>query len=319
VKFFIVTPEAPRSTLGNAVTANRWAEILRELGHEVAVATQWKPGADEECDVMIGLHARRSFPSIERFHRVHPGVPLIVAMTGTDLYGDLPAGNPEAQRSIELATRIVVLQEAGLEGLPEGLRGKVSVIYQSAIAPANPRPPRQDCLEVCVLSHLRDVKDPLLAANAARLLPDRSRVRVVHAGRALSSDWEQAAREEERKNPRYEWLGDLPHEEAMYLLSGSRYLVLSSLMEGGASVIAEAVACGIPVLCSKIPGNIGMLGADYWGYFSPRGLGELAEMLGLLESTPSTHEDLRQHILTLQPRFSPTQERTSWRRLLAAL
>ena len=121
------------------------------------------------------------------------------------------------------------------------------------------------------MSHLRDVKDPLLAANAARLLPDRSRVRVVHAGRALSSDWEQAAREEERKNPRYEWLGDLPHEEAMYLLSGSRYLVLSSLMEGGASVIAEAVACGIPVLCSKIPGNIGMLGADYWGYFSPRG------------------------------------------------
>ena len=138
MKFFIVTPEAPRSTLGNAVTANRWAEILRELGHEVAVATQWKPGADEECDVMIGLHARRSFPSIERFHRVHPGVPLIVALTGTDLYGDLPAGNPEAQRSIELATRIVVLQEAGLEGLPEGLRGKVSVIYQSAIAPANP-------------------------------------------------------------------------------------------------------------------------------------------------------------------------------------
>src|SRR5439155_564181 len=136
---------------------------------------------------------------------------------------------------------------------------------------------------------------------------------------AISSDWEQAAREEERRNPRYAWLGDLPHEEAMYLLSGSRYLVLSSLMEGGASVIAEAVACGIPVLCSKIPGNIGMLGADYWGYFSPRGLGELAEMLGLLESTPSTHEDLRQHILTLQPRFSPTQEPTSWRRLLAAL
>src|SRR5207244_49857 len=172
----------------------------------------------------------------------------------------LPAGNPEAQRSIELATRIVVLQEAGLEGLPEGLRGKVSVIYQSAIAPANPRPPRQDCLEVCVLSHLRDVKDPLLAANAARLLPDRSRVRVVHAGRALSSDWEQAAREEERKNPRYEWHGDLPHEEAMYLLSASRHLVLSSWMEGGVSAMGAAGASGSPGLGSRRTVHLGVMG-----------------------------------------------------------
>src|SRR5947209_13912535 len=109
------------------------------------------------------------------------------------------------------------------------MRPKVSVIYQSAVAPASPRPPRQDCLEVCVLSHLRDVKDPLLAASAARLLPEESRVRIVHAGRALSSVWESAARAEERKNPRYEWLGDLPHDEPLYLLSGSRYLVLPAL------------------------------------------------------------------------------------------
>src|SRR5436309_1722022 len=212
VKIVIVTPEAPRSTLGNAVTANRWAEILRELTHEVVIATEWTSRVSNNCDVLIALHARRSFPSIDRFHQTHAGLPLIVAMTGTDLYGDLPAGNPEAHRSIELATHIVVLQEAGPEGLPETLRGKAMVIYQSAVAPANPRPPRQDILEVCVLSHLRDVKDPLLAASAARLLPEESRVRIVHAGRALSSDWESAARDEERKNPRYEWLGDLPHD-----------------------------------------------------------------------------------------------------------
>jgi len=319
VKIVIVTPEAPRSTLGNAVTANRWAEILRELSHEVVIATEWTSRVSNNCDVLIALHARRSFPSIDRFHQTHAGLPLIVAMTGTDLYGDLPAGNPEAHRSIELATHIVVLQEAGPEGLPETLRGKAMVIYQSAVAPANPRPPRQDILEVCVLSHLRDVKDPLLAASAARLLPEESRVRIVHAGRALRSDWESAARDEERKNPRYEWLGDLAHDEALYLLSGSRYLVLSSLMEGGASVIAEAVACGVPVLCSRVPGNVGMLGPNYSGYFPPRGLRELVDMLRLLESTPSMHEDQRQRILALQSRFSPEEERGSWRRLLGAL
>jgi len=316
VRIVLVTPESPRSTLGNAVTANRWAEILNELGHEAVIATEWMPGVDGECDVLIALHARRSSPSIERFHRTHPGSPLIVAMTGTDLYGDLPAGNSEARQSIELATRIVVLQEAGIEGLIETVREKVSVIYQSAVAPANHRLPRQDCLEVCVLSHLREVKDPLLAAHAARLLPDESRIRIVHAGRALSSDWEAAARDEERKNLRYEWLGDLPHDAAMHLLSGSRYLVLSSLMEGGASVIAEAVVCGVPVLCSKIPGNVGMLGPSYRGYFPPRGLRELVDMLHLLESTPRMHEDLRRNIFALQPRFSPENERASWHRLL---
>ena len=315
----IVTPEAPRSTLGNAVTANRWADLLRELGHNVVVAMEWADGAAGDCDLLIALHARRSYPSVERFHRTHSRFPLIVAMTGTDLYDDLPAGNPEAEGSIELATRIVVLQEAGPEGLPETIRPKVSVIYQSALAPANPRPLRQDCLEVCVLSHLRDVKDPLLAANAARLLPDESRVRIVHAGRALNSDWEAAAREQERKNPRYEWVGDQSHDQAMHLLSGSRYLVLSSLMEGGASVIAEAVACGVPVLCSRIPGNIGMLGINYRGYFEPRDLVGLTEKLRFAEACPSMHEDLRRDILTHQPRFSPQQERASWRQLLARL
>ena len=318
MKISIVTPEAPRSTLGNAITANRWAGILGELGHDVTLTMEWMPGRDSDCDVLIALHARRSNPSIEQFHRAHPGFPLIVAMTGTDLYIDLPAGNAEAQRSIELATRIVVLQQAGLDEFPETMREKVSVIYQSAVPPAKRRRPREDCIEVCVLSHLRRVKDPLLAANAARFLEDESRIRVVHAGRALDPDWEAAAREQERKNPRYTWLGELPHDEAMYLLSGARYLVHSSLMEGGASVIAEAVVCGIPVLCSRIPGNIGMLGS-YWGYFVPGDPSDLAEMFRFVESDPLIHADLRENMLVLQLRFSPEKERESWRRLLATL
>src|SRR5207247_11314451 len=112
-------------------------------------------------------------------------------------------------------------QDAGPEGLPDSMRRKVSAIYQSAVARAHSRALRQDCLEVCVLSHLRDVKDPLLAASAARLLPDESRVRIVHAGGALNSDWEAAGREQESKNRRYEWVGDRPHDQAMYLFTGS--------------------------------------------------------------------------------------------------
>jgi putative glycosyltransferase (TIGR04348 family) len=323
VKILIVTPEAPRSTLGNAVTANRWAGILRQFGHDVTLAMEWMPAApgvpriDAECDVLISLHARRSHPSIERFRRAYPARPVILALTGTDLYGDLPAGNPEARQSLELATRIVSLQEAASDGVPESIRSRISVIYQSAVAPANPRVPREDCFEVCVLSHLRDVKDPLIVAYVARRLPSSSRLRVIHAGRALNSDWEARAREEERTNTRYFWLGDQPHDEAKQLLSGSRALILPSLMEGGASVIAEAVACGVPVVCSKIPGNIGMLGRDYQGYFTPRDETELAEKLRLIEKDPAFLENLRRHIVALRPRFSPQAERAAWSDLLA--
>ena len=316
MKIVLVTPEPPDSTLGNAITANRWADILRQLGHHASITTEW---IHEECDVLIALHARRSNPSIERFRQAHPARPLLVALTGTDLYGDLPAGNAEAHRSLALATRVIALQEGARDELPEDIRRKLVAIYQSAVAPSNPRQPSADHFEVCVLSHLRDVKDPLRAAWAARELPSGSRIRIVHAGRALTPEWEMKAREEERINARYRWLGDQPHDAAMQLLCGARLLVLSSLMEGGASVIAEAVVCGVPILCSNIPGNVGMLGPDYPGYFRVQDTHHLAGLLHRVEADRRFAETLRHHILSYQSRFTPETERASWSRLLATL
>ena len=318
MKIGIVTPEASGSTLGNAVTADRWSEILRGLGHSVQITPEWVPETKDDCDLLVALHARRSHQSVVRFRRSYPDRPLIVALTGTDLYGDLPA-NPEARASLELATRIVALQKAARDRLEETFRAKLSVIYQSAVPPLNQRQPLSDIFEVCVLSHLRDVKDPLRAALAAGALPLQSRVHVRHAGRALSAEWATIAKEQERVNHRYRWLGDLPHDRAMDLLSGARVLVLTSLMEGGSSAIAEAVTCGIPVICSDIAGNIGMLGADYPGYFRTEDTGHLAELLRLAETDRDFLQSLHQRVLALQPRFTPEAESASWSRLLTGL
>ena len=315
MKIVIVTPEAPGTTLGNAVTADRWSGILRGLGHQVEITREWVPEIKDDCDLLVALHARRSHKSIVRFRRCYPERPLIVALTGTDLYGDLPA-NPEARASLELAARIVALQEAARDQLEEALRPKLSVIYQSAVPPLKSRQPLTDSFEVCVLSHLRDVKDPLRAAWAARRLSLESRVYVQHAGRALSVEWATKAKEEERVNRRYKWFGDLPHDRAMYLLSGARLLVLSSLMEGGSSAIAEAVTCGIPVICSNIPGNVGMLGRDYPGYFRPEDTTHLSELLEVAEKHEDFLQALHRRIIALQPRFTPEAESASWSRLL---
>ncbi|HXG67357.1 MAG TPA: hypothetical protein VNO70_19795 [Blastocatellia bacterium] len=127
MKIGIITPAPPRSRYGNRVTALRWARILRSLGHRVVISQSY---AGDPFDLLIALHARRSHAAIARFRRERPASPLVVALTGTDLYRDLPRSR-QARHSLELATRIVVLQPAALAELPPRLRDKARVIYQS--------------------------------------------------------------------------------------------------------------------------------------------------------------------------------------------
>ncbi len=127
MKICLVTPAPARSRKGNRVTALRWTRMLRDLGHRVAVEEEY---GGQRCDMMVALHARRSHASIDRFHRVHPDLPLVLALTGTDLYGDIHT-DPQAQESLEMASRFVLLQPAGIAELPERLRPKARVITQS--------------------------------------------------------------------------------------------------------------------------------------------------------------------------------------------
>jgi putative glycosyltransferase (TIGR04348 family) len=315
VKVLIVTPESPTLPLGNTITATRWAGILRSLGHEVDIAEAWN---GEDCDLLIALHARRSAESVQRFRLAHARRPLIVALTGTDLYRDLQSSY-SAHQSLELATRIVGLQEAARDELDDSARAKTRIIYQSAAPPLRRGQVSNDYFDVCVLSHLRDVKDPLRAAYAARLLPAESRIRITHAGRVLQPEWEEKAGAEERANPRYRWIGEQSHDAAMELLSASRLLVLSSKIEGGANAIGEAVVCGVPVLCSDVAGNIGMLGSDYPGYFPLADTARLAGLLRRAEVDSGFLTELRTFIHKFQRRFAPQQELASWSRLIAEL
>src|SRR5262249_3660135 len=154
----------------NRVTAVRWSRLLRQLGHRVTLRLDY---GGERADVLVALHARRSFPAIEHWQRMRPNRPVILALTRTDVYGEVRT-DPAAQRAMELAWRLVVLQPLALNELPECLRPKGRVIYQSTEAPAVRPRARNERFEVCVLAHLRPVKDPFRAAWASRLLPASS-------------------------------------------------------------------------------------------------------------------------------------------------
>src|SRR5205814_10075590 len=97
---------------------------------------------NQKVDILIALHARRSHASIAQFREAHPDWPIILALTGTDVYHDIQQNAP-ARRSLELADRIVVLQPHALRELKPPEQKKARVIYQSVKPPARLRKPQR--------------------------------------------------------------------------------------------------------------------------------------------------------------------------------
>jgi putative glycosyltransferase (TIGR04348 family) len=300
-RLFLVTPAGAGTRNGNRHTALRWATLLRACGHRVRVALAWQ---GELCDALIALHARRSADSIARFAAT--GKPLVVTLTGTDLYKDLP-DSAEARRSLELADRVNVLQDAALAELDAATRRKARVVYQSA-DPHTRRDPPRDRFRACVIGHLRGEKDPLRAAIALSLLPEK-KIEVVHIGASLDPALGKEAEAWMAREPRYRWLGAVPHGRALRWLAKSHVLVVSSLMEGGANVIAEAARIGTPVLASRMSGNVGMLGDRYPGYYPVRNEAALASLMVRAASDRKFLKALHDALRERRHLFAPASER----------
>lgn len=314
MRILVVTPARKGARNGNRVTAVRWARLLRRLGHVVRLAEAYE---GQPSDLLVALHARKSHPSVERFRGERPRTPVVVALTGTDLYDDL-ARSAEARDSLERANLLVTLQPLAIHALPAHVRGKARAIVQSASAPAR-LPPRAPGVQACVLAHLREVKDPFLAARAVRLLPARSRVHVLHCGGPLDAGSAERAREEMVANARWRWAGPRPRAEALCTLAASRALVVSSRYEGGANAVSEAIACGVPVLSTRIAGSVGVLGEAYPGFFPVGDDAALANLLLRLEEDPSFEQMLRDHVAALRPLVAPEREMGAWGELLDEL
>lgn len=314
----LVSPAASGSLNGNGVTADRWAAVLRDLGHDVRISQHYHGPGPEPVRALIALHARKSGEAVLRFRADHPKAPVVVALTGTDLYPDLRSNGVRAE-VLAAADRFVVLQEHGVAQLDPPLRSRARVIVQSL--PALPRrPPRPDVFEVAFLAHLRPVKDPLRPALAVRLLPPASRVRITHLGAPLDDSLAARASAEAADNPRYDWLGPLPRECALEVLARSRLLLLTSWYEGGANVVTEALAAGVPVVSSAIPGSTGLLGADYPGYYPPGDTEALAALLDAVENDRGgVLSALEARCARLRWLVEPARERQAWADLLTEL
>lgn len=315
MRIALVTPAPARSRSGNRATANRWARLLRGLGHRVDVIVDY---AGEPADLMIGLHAWRSASAIRAFHERYPGRPLVVVLTGTDAYRFIHSHRQETLASLTRADRIVGLHALIGDAIPQAYRDKLRVIFQSA----RPLPGRQApkrFFRVCMAGHLREEKDPLRPALAARDLPPHSRIRIDAYGKAHTPEWATLAAEEAVRNPRYHWHGEIGHAQLRQVYRRSHLLVLSSRMEGGANVISEALMAGLPVIASKIPGSVGLLGPDYPGYYPVEDSAALRELMLKAESDAVFYARLREACEQRQHLFSEQAERQAWSDLLDEL
>jgi len=259
----IVSPANAKANNGNWHTAARWARFLSR-DYAVNVVQQWTV-KDPLPNVMLALHARRSAESMVQFRKVRAGGGLILALTGTDVYGDIHT-NEAAQRSLEIADQLILLQPNAMLELPQALRRKCATIFQSATTlTAGARSLRH--FNIVQVGHLRVEKDPFTPITALRMLPASSKVRLTQIGTALDAHHADTLAVVLQHEQRLRWLGGLSRAQTRQHIKRAQLLVIASKMEGGANVIVEAITAGTPVIASHISGNIGMLGEDYPGFF----------------------------------------------------
>jgi putative glycosyltransferase (TIGR04348 family) len=308
----IVTPSLAAANNGNWQTAARWARMLRGP-YRVRIVTTWQAG-DAPPALLIALHARRSAQSIAAFAAAHPQRPLIVALTGTDLYRDI-AIDAAARRSLQLATRLIVLNSLGARQLPPQLRAKAAVVVQSA--PPRGVVPKARQFTIAVVGHLRDEKNPQLVWRVIEGWPAAVPLRVLHAGRALDPALGRQARRVARRDARYTWLGDQPRGHVRRRVAAAHVLLHPSAMEGGALAVIEAVTAHTPVIGSRIDGNVGLLGARYPGWFAPDDADAARALLLRAATQPRFLARLARQCDRRADFFAPAREQRDLRRVVA--
>ncbi|MCF8167706.1 MAG: TIGR04348 family glycosyltransferase [Rhodoferax sp.] len=328
----IVSPALSDANNGNWQTARRWQGMLAAQ-HTVRIVRDWAADPAPNDQVMLALHARRSASSVQAWAQAHGSAGLAVVLTGTDLYRDI-AVDVQAQQSLDLAQRLVVLQEQGPLAVPSHWRKKTEVIVQSVPTRQTHRKTTRH-LRALMVGHLRAEKDPLTLFAAAQLLDTEPTILIDHIGAPLEDALGQAALDTSRHHRHYRWLGEQDHEATLRRIQGAHVLVHASRMEGGAHVVMEAVCSGTPVLASRIPGNVGMLGTDYAGYFEVGDAQGLARLLRQCrdelvqagsEATPAEPagaggllSQLQRQCVLRAPLFSPVRERAALLALVDAL
>jgi len=308
MRVLVTTPYGVDSLQGNTVSAKRIASLLEEAGLESVVVSD---GDDfSNTDVLIALHARKSAHFIDDYLSKNPRGKVLLYLTGTDLYADIPNGCAICQRTMQLADKLVVSQEASLNSVPDQFHSKTEVIYTSIELPEVVSTEVDEVPLISCVGHLRAVKKPLMGVKAMQLIEGDLQLKLL--GNVVDEDLGAEAHMWQKKDERFQWLGCVSHEKTMEWVSRSVATLNTSVMEGGANSVGESIVLGVPVLASNIEGNVGMLGEDYDGYFSAESEAELAELMQRVIYDEVFLEHLREQVRKRSVKFTRENEKRGW-------
>jgi len=315
VNILINSPYSLDSLKGNAVSAIRIASLLCDAGHEATAISTTQPPA---ADVLIALHLFKSNDCVQSFRETSPTSPVVVYLTGTDIYQGLEEDPERAKLLLEQADALVLSQQASKRVLPAELHSKCSIIYSSIELPTYlPNIPnlQNDHTHIVIASHIREVKNPLIIPQALSLIPD-AKVKVHLLGDALDIELGEQVKLATTSDSRFVWHGPLDRETTLAWMKAADYTLNTSFQEGGANSIAESICVGTPVLASKIDGNVGFLGDNYPGYFDPYEPESLASLTKQVLGDTQLSEQLQRTCSNRSHLFTRTQEQQGWDNLV---
>lgn len=315
----IHSPFPRQDSQGNSATADRLKNLLQGEGLSVQMEEEWFSGCEARC--LVALNARRSVGAVEEFRDAYPDGRVVIVLTGTDInHPDARDENSETYRSMRDADALVVLHEASLGSVPSAFHPKCQIIYPSVFLPSGViREPRDDgVFEVVMAGNVRAEKNLPVVVDACRLLPEDLNV-VVRVYGDAEGELAQMLMAATASPLPFQWKGKLSHRDMMDRLAQADLLLNSSTQEGGANAVCEAVSMGLPVLASRISGNMGMLGDDYLGYFGSDDARELADQLLRCATVFPFYKRLGEAVEQRAPLFLTEVESQRWSALIREL
>lgn len=297
---------------GLYTTARRWETIFRQLGHNVRIASP--SDAVTETDILVALNPVRCSSYLEDLPLSE--TPLIVVLTGTDIYNELKK-KPNFYRHLESARVLIGLHPGITEEVPERYRSKLRVIVQSA--PNQKSRPQNNILygQAIFIANLRYFKRPMTVFAAACALNENVNINITHIGDIVDDEYHFWSQPEFHKTvPRYNWLGAKTREDTASALASSDVMLIASSTEGGSNVQSEAISAGVPIISSRNRCVESLLGSDYPGLFDTDNHHQLACLIEKFFVDHSFRELLKSNVSRASYQFSYDLEVEKWKNVI---
>jgi glycosyltransferase involved in cell wall biosynthesis len=235
-----------------------------EVGRLQAVMSEFF-GLHTRCGVYVGMGDR--LPMFSRAAR------SVLVIQNANIYATPGPGEPLRLRaqyriqrwwaaiSFRRADRVVASTSAAADLVLARLGADGAKMHVVAIPPVQTAPPRTSQStridSIFLVGEVRPNKRFTWAlGEISRWSASRGgHVRVVHVGNVPATDYGRGFRSEAAglANAEVELRGPMRHAEAMDALAKADLLVFPSRLESHGLPLSEAMASGVPVLCSDIP------------------------------------------------------------------